>query len=102
MRRYVNEYLVPKISRNRRSLNSKGRTAHVQPLKMRPTRCLEKLGTKCAVTTIRHIPEKKQMLDPSRWEKQKLAQTRSPETFEQDEVLSKEISALFSLNKYCY
>ena len=42
------------------------------------------------------------MLDPSRWEKQKLAQTRSPETFEQDEVLSKEISALFSLNKYCY
>ena len=99
--RYVTEYLVPVISRKRSGLISKGRTAQVKPSKMRLTRCLDTTGTKCAVTTKRHTPEER-ILDPHRQEKQKLAQTRSPETVEKVAVLSEELSAYFSLNNYCH
>ena len=101
IRRYVTEYLVPIISRKRSGLISKGRIAQVKPLKMRPTHCLDITGTKCAVRTKRRIPEER-ILDPYRREKQKLAQTQSPETFEQDAVLSQEIRVYSRLNKYCY
>jgi hypothetical protein len=97
--RYVAEYLVPVISRKRSGLISKGRIAQVKPLKMRPTCFLDITGTKCAVTKKRRIPEER-ILDPHRQAKQKLAQTRRPETFEQDAVLSEEINAYCSL-KYC-
>lgn len=81
IRRCVAEYLVPVISRKRSGLIPKGRIAQVKPLKIRPTRCLDITGTKCAVRTKRRIPEER-ILDPHRREKQKLAQTRRPETFE--------------------